>query len=167
MAITPSPWQPSQRPPFTLNEKRPGPESARLRFGQHRKQLADEGEQPGVGCRIRSRRASDRRLIDLDDFVDVLDALDAVVRAGLVAGAIQLAGERSIEDVVHERGFARTADAGDGDKGSERNAHVDVLQVVLTRTADDEIAFRLTRTPPLAGVPIVFSPRRYCPVSES
>ena len=24
MAMTPSPWQASQRPPFTLNEKRPG-----------------------------------------------------------------------------------------------------------------------------------------------
>jgi hypothetical protein len=43
-----------------------------------------------VGGRIRSRRAADRRLIDLDDLVDQVDAFDRVVRAGLVGGAIEL-----------------------------------------------------------------------------
>ena len=59
-------------------------EAARLRVGHHREQIADEGEQAGVGGRIRSRRAADRRLIDLDHLVDQLDAFDAIVRAGLV-----------------------------------------------------------------------------------
>ncbi len=70
MAITPSPWHASQRPPLTLNEKRPGRKPRALRFGQHREQLADEREQAGVGRRVRARRAADRRLIDLDHLVD-------------------------------------------------------------------------------------------------
>ena len=89
MAMTPSPWQASQRPPLTLNEKRPGLKPRALRLRQHREQLADEREQPGVGRRVRSRRAADRRLIDLDHLVDQLDAFDAIVRARLVAGAIE------------------------------------------------------------------------------
>ena len=44
--------------------------AARLRFGHHREQLADEREQARVGRRIRSRRPADRRLIDLDHLVD-------------------------------------------------------------------------------------------------
>ena len=56
-------------------------EAARLRVRHHREQIADEGEQAGVGRRIRSRRPADRRLIDLDHLVDELDAFDPVVRA--------------------------------------------------------------------------------------
>ena len=66
-----------------------GPEAARLRVGHHREQIADEREQAGVGRRIRSRRAADRRLIDLDHLVDQLDAVDPIVRARLVAGPVE------------------------------------------------------------------------------
>ena len=83
MAMTPSPWHASQRPPLTLNEKRPGPEAAGLGFGHHRKQIADEGEETGVGGRIGSRGPPDRRLIDLDDLVEQLGPLDPIVRARL------------------------------------------------------------------------------------
>ena len=64
-------------------------EPARARLRQHREQLADEREESRVGRRIRSRRAADGRLIDLDDFVELLDALDRRVRARLVGRAIQ------------------------------------------------------------------------------
>ena len=42
-----------------------------------REQLADLVEHAGVGRRVRPRRAADRRLVDVDDLVEVLDALDA------------------------------------------------------------------------------------------
>jgi hypothetical protein len=57
MAMTPSPWHASQRPPLTLNEKRPARNPRVFASGIHREQVADEREQPGVGRRIRSRRA--------------------------------------------------------------------------------------------------------------
>ena len=131
---------------MTLNEKRPGLEAARFGLGHHREQIADEREEARVGRRIRSRRPADRRLIDLDHLVDELDALDPIVRAGLVAGPVERARQRAIEDVVDERRLARPADAGDGRQHAERNLDVDVLQVVLARAADDDLA--LERRPP-------------------
>ncbi len=137
--MTPSPWQASHRPPLTLNEKRPGPEAARLRLRQHREQLADEGEQPGVGRRVRSRRPADRRLIDLDHLVELLDALDGRVRARFVGRAVEHARERSVENLVDERRLARSADAGDRRQHAERERDVDVLEVVRARALDDDL----------------------------
>ena len=157
MAMTPSPWQVSQRPPLTLNEKRPGRKPRARDFGQHREQLADEREQAGVGRRVRARRPADGRLVDLDHLVDQVDAFDRRVRARLVGRAIQRPRERPVEDLVHERRLARAADAGHGDQDAERKLDVDVLQVVLARALDDDRA-AARRPPCVAGVSIDFSP---------
>ena len=117
-----------------------GPEAARLCLGHHREQLADEREEPRVGGRVRSRRPADGRLVDLDHLVDQFDAFDAIVRARIVAGAVELAGERLVEDVVDERRLPRPADASDRHQRAERDAHVDVLEVVLARVSDHEVA---------------------------
>ena len=164
--MTPSPWQASQRPPLTLNENRPGPEPARLGVGQHREQLADEREQPGVGRRVRPRRAADRRLIDLDHLVDAARCPRCDrARPGSSRGAVELARQRAVEDVVDERRLARAADAGDRGEHAERNRHVDVLEVVRARAADDDLALAVPGAGP-RGVAIARSPRRYAPVSE-
>ncbi len=57
--------------------------AALARFGQHRVQLADGREEPGVGRGVRARRAADGRLVDLDHLVDVLQPFDRVVLARL------------------------------------------------------------------------------------
>src|SRR3712207_7754737 len=49
-----------------------------LRLGE---QLADLVEQPDVGGRVRPRRAADRRLVDGDDLVELLEAPHAAMRA--------------------------------------------------------------------------------------
>ena len=165
MAMTPSPWHASQRPPLTLNEKRPGLKPRALRLGHHREQLADEREHPGVGRRVRARRPADRRLIDLDDLVDELDAVDAIVRARLGGRPVDRLRQRPVQDVVDERGLARAADAGDRGQRAERNRDVDVLQVVRARAADDDLALRAPAAA-TRGVGIERSPRRYAPVSE-
>src|ERR1700761_281597 len=64
--------------------------AALARFGQHREEFANRSEDAGVGRRIRTRRAADRRLVDLDDFVDVLDAGHAFVGTWRVHRAIKL-----------------------------------------------------------------------------
>ena len=61
--------------------------AARLALGQGGEPFADRGEGAGVGRRIGARRAADRRLVDVDDLVDVLEALDAVVRGRRQRGA--------------------------------------------------------------------------------
>ena len=121
---------------------------------------------PGVGGRVRARRAADRRLVDLDHLVDELDALDAVVGARLVAGPVQRARQRAVQDVVDERGLARPAHAGDGGQQAQRDAHVEVLEVVRPRAADDEFAPQRT-APDRRARRSARSPRRYWPVSDS
>ena len=89
----------------------------------------------------------------------------AIVRAGLVAGLVERLRERLVEDVVDERRLARAADAGDRGQHAERNLDVDVLQVVLARAADDELALQLPAAAP-RGVGIDRAPVRYAPVSD-
>ena len=64
-----------------------------------------------------------------------------VVRARLVGGAVELARERLVKDVVDQRALTGSADAGDGDQPAERDLHVKVLQVVRAGALDDDLAF--------------------------
>ncbi len=50
--------------------------TAYLRLSCHGKELPDQIEHTGVSCRVASRRSADRRLIDLDDLIDVRNADD-------------------------------------------------------------------------------------------
>src|SRR3954466_3765499 len=77
--------------------------AALARFRQHREDVADLGEDTGVGRGVRPRGAPDRRLVDADDLVDLLSTGKRFVRARLLPRAIQLAGQRGIEDVIDER----------------------------------------------------------------
>src|SRR3546814_17867969 len=90
--------------------------------------VADRGEGADVGGRVGARRATDRRLVDVDYLVDVLDPLDGVVGAGKGARLVQAAGQRLVERLDDERRLAAAGDAGDAGEGAERNqigrAHV-------------------------------------------
>ena len=128
--MTPSPWQASQRPPLTLNEKRPGLVAARLGLGQPGEPLADRREGAGVGRRVGARRAADRRLVDVDHLVEVLQALDAVVLARVLARVVELARHRLVERVDQQGGLAAAGHAGDAGEQPERDLGRDVLEVV-------------------------------------
>src|SRR5450432_4686666 len=52
----------------------PGFVAALAGFGEHGVDVADLAEDSGVGCWIGTRRAADGRLVDADDFIDVLGA---------------------------------------------------------------------------------------------
>ena len=86
-----------------------------------------------VGRRVRARRAADRRLVDVDDLVDLLDAGDLLVGAGKLLRAVELAGEGAVQDLVDERALPRARDAGDAGQLAEREGDRDVLEVVLDR----------------------------------
>ena len=115
--------------------------AALARLGHHREEIADEREQPGVGGGIRAWSPPDRRLVDLDNLVDQLDALDTVVCTGFIGSAIERLRKRAVEDVVHQRRLARTAHARDGREHADRHTHVNGLQVVLARASNDDLAF--------------------------
>src|SRR5205807_2570880 len=68
-----------------------------LRLGRQRVELADRREQVRVGSRVRSRRAPDRRLVDVDHLVEDVDTLDLVAIAGLDAHSVQPVGEGLVD----------------------------------------------------------------------
>ena len=90
--------------------------AAHLRLGGQRVELADVGEEIGVGRRVGARRPADRRLVDLDHLVEAVDPLDAVVRAGLRPRLQEPVGEGLVDDLVDERRLARAGHARDADE---------------------------------------------------
>ena len=61
------------------------------RFRQLREEVADEVEELGVGGGVRARRAPDRALVDVDHLVDLLQALDPIVRSHRAVAAVERA----------------------------------------------------------------------------
>ena len=59
-----------------IEAEAPGIVAAGTRLRDLRIQLADHGEEPRVGSRIRARCATDRILIDIDDALEALEARD-------------------------------------------------------------------------------------------
>src|SRR5256885_10852106 len=72
-------------------------------LGHGGEQLAQRREQPGVGRRVGARRAPDRTLVDVDDAVDLLQALDALAGRGFHARAVQARGGVGGQRVDDER----------------------------------------------------------------
>ena len=138
--MTPSPWQASQRPPLTLKEKRPGLVAARLRLGQAGEPFADRREGAGIGRGVGARRAADRRLVDVDDLVEMLHALDALMRGRVLDRAVELARHRLVERVDDQRRLAAAGDAGDAGEEPERDLDRDILEVVALGADDLERA---------------------------
>ena len=83
--------------------------AAALRLGQLRVQVADLVEQLDVRGRVRARRAADRRLVDGDQLVEMLQPFDPLVRAGLAFAAVQIAAQGLDQNVVDQRALARAA----------------------------------------------------------
>ena len=85
-------------------------------------QLGEEGtnlvKHTHVGGGIAARCASDGCLVDLDDFVDVLYARNALVGEGLPCGMVEMAIEDRVERVVDKGGLAAAANTGDADKAA-------------------------------------------------
>ena len=120
--------------------------AARLGLGQAGEPFADRGEGAGVGGRVGARRAADRRLVDVDDLVETFEALDALVRGRVLAGAVEAAGDGLVERVDEERRLAAAGDAGDAGEEAERDLGGDVLQIVAGG-ADDAEHLALLRRP--------------------
>ncbi len=94
--------------------------AARPAFRQFGEPVADRREQVGIGGGVGPRRAADRRLVDVDDLVELFQPLDAVVRRRHLAGAHQPARRRLVQRVHHQRGLAAAGHAGDAGERAQR-----------------------------------------------
>ena len=79
--------------------------------------------------------------------------------------AVQPVGDRLVEDLVDERRLARARHAGHAAEHAERDLHVDVLEVVLRRALDLDVARRACAAWPAPS--ICARPARNWPVSDS
>src|SRR5581483_2651840 len=79
--------------------------AARLGLGQAREPLADRRERAGIGGRIAARRAPDRRLVDVDHLVEMLEPVDALVLARVLARVVEAARHRLVERVDQQGGL--------------------------------------------------------------
>ena len=125
-------------PAFDVEGEAAGLVAARLGLGQLGEPFADRGEGAGIGRGVRARRAPDRRLVDVDHLVEMLQPLDRVVLAGQFARAVQLAGDRAIERLDQKGGLAAARDAGHRGEQAERNVDGDVLEIVGARAEHRE-----------------------------
>ena len=120
--------------------------AARLCVRRFGKQVADIVEHTRIGRRIGTRRASDRRLVNVDDLVEILNADEFVMRTGSSLRAVQLRCQLFVQDFIDERGLARTRNAGHTGERTERNREIRVLEVVH-RTALDRDALAVAFAP--------------------
>ena len=110
----------------------PGKVAADLGLGRLGEQLAHVVEDAGVCRGVAARGPSDRPLVDVHDLVEVLQPPDRLVPPGHLTRTVELVGENHIEDVVDQRRLARSRNPGDRNEIAQREADVDVMQVVLT-----------------------------------
>ena len=112
--------------------------TADLGLGKLGEELADQVEHPGVGGRGRVGRRPQGRLVDADHLVDAVQALDGLVGPGGKPGAVQGLGGGLPEDVLDQRALARAADPRHDRDHSQRDADIEVLEIVLPRTANHD-----------------------------
>src|SRR5262249_33092363 len=112
-----------------------GAPAAQPGVGELREEAADAVVEADVRGGGRAGRAPDRRLVNLDGTLEMLDALDGAMRADATGGEPECPAGSAVEDVTHERGLAGAGDPGDTGPGAERDANVEVAQVVLARPA--------------------------------
>ena len=117
--------------------------AARARFQRVGKQLADQVPEAYVGGGAGARGLADGGLVHLEHAVDRLEALQAGaarqrrcaagvhgVAPGLGGALADPGGHVGQQHFARQRGLARARDAGDGDQALQRDASVDLLQVV-------------------------------------
>ena len=109
----------------------------RLGLRQGGKEIADPGEYPDIGRRVRTRRAADGTLVYIDDLVDGLESLDRAVIAFLPGRAHDTVRNDGIEQIREQGRLARSGDARDAGKQSQLELDVDALEIVLAAALDD------------------------------
>ena len=112
--------------------------AAHVRIAGGGKKLAYIIEKSGICRRVGARRASYRTLVDVYHLVKKFNAFNAVAVSGAAARAVERRAEHRVYDAVHERGFSRAGYAGNADEAAERDAYIDIFEVVLARTVYGE-----------------------------
>ena len=105
-----------------------------------REEPANRVEGAHIARRDRAAGLADRRLVHEHHVRDRLRAVDAVVAPRGLPWPAQPPEESPMANVLDQGRLARAADPGHAHQAAEGKPHVDALQVVLRRAADEEVA---------------------------
>ena len=95
----------------------------------------DVTEHTCIGSRVGTRGAPDGGLVNIDDFVKMLDALNMFVGHGLIQRAVEMLGEDGVEGLVDECGFTTATDSGDDNKLAKGELDINVFEIVTSAAA--------------------------------
>ena len=109
-------------------------------------QLADGGEDPGVGRGVGAGRAADGALVDIHAFVEVLQPVDGAVGCRLQGGGlVEGGGGQRKQGFVDQGGFPRAGHAGDAGEHPDGDVEIHIAQVVAAGATDGQAFFRIAR----------------------
>ena len=111
-----------------------------------RKESTDFVKDTGVRGWITPRGAANGRLIDVDNFVEVVHTLDSGVEARYVSCTVESVCEGPIHNVIDEGGLPRAADAGNGHHHTQGNIHGQVTEIVSLGALHGEHPFGVHRS---------------------
>src|SRR5574344_52779 len=89
-----------------VEAKTPCLESARLAVWKRRKQISYRIKNTDIRHRVTARRASDRALVNIDDFIDIIKPFDRIVVSRLVLCAHKTVAHLRIEHICKKRRFS-------------------------------------------------------------
>lgn len=113
-----------------LKEKQSRRVATRLRLRRARKQRAQIIPQANIGRRVRTRRATDRRLVNVDHLIDALDALNLLVRTHGTRRTVDGIRKRGRNRIGDQGALARSRNTGNDCERTELNLGGNVFEVV-------------------------------------
>ena len=131
--------------------------AARLRLRRTRKQRAKIIPQANVRSRVGTRRAANRRLVDIDNLIDTLDALDFLIRTHRARRTVNGIRKGRCDGVGNQGALTRSRHAGNNRKRTKLDLGGNVFEVVgagardLKAAATGFAAFFGHTDHPLAG----------------
>jgi len=115
---------------------------------------------------VRARRAADRRLVDIDDLVEVLDPVEPFERGRRLARIVEPLGQCLIEGLDDQGRFAAARHAGDAAERAKRISAVTSFRLLPRAPTNRRIWPRMAATA-VAGTGIWRIPVKYWPVMLS
>ena len=104
--------------------------ATRLRLRRTRKQCAKIIPQANVRSRVGTRRAANRRLVNVDHLIDALDTLELFVRAHRTRRTVNGIRKRRCDGVGNQGALARSRHAGNNRKRTKLDLGGNVFEVV-------------------------------------
>ena len=101
-----------------------------------RKKITDLIKNASISCRIGTWCSSNRRLVNINYLIQPINSQDIVMLSGNHPGTVQISRQSLIENLIDQGTLTRTGNTGDTGHNSQRNIHINMLQVVLGRSFD-------------------------------